>query len=330
MNAADSINADSTSRGDRDLVRRLAVVLAFVFLFTAAFAHLERTYSRKFFDITGRAQWIWAQHRMSDDSPLAFFAARDFDLPENRIHTHLKILGDPEYTVYLNGQEIAGRRVGEQRALDFYDISQLVKTGRNRIVVAVRAPQGTGGLIGAIGIAPESPNWIVTDGAWTIHRRWTPDLLLREPRDGQRETPAIVGEPPIGRWNYLSVEPQMLASAPAAIAGPLAAFERIGLIPRIKTAGGIAVATQERERATAFDFGFTEGRLRLTNETPRNVTRLVNVRFAYAEDELGTAEWNLRPVVFAPGEPVVTTSEPHKFRYAMVFGRGIRAEVVKQ
>lgn len=305
------------------------LVLAFVFVFTAAFAHLERTYSQKFFDITGRAQWIWAPHRMSDDTPLAFFASRDFDLPENRIHTHLKILGDPEYTVYLNGREIAGRQVGEQRTLDFYDISSLVKTGRNRIVVAVRAPKGTGGLLAAIGIAPETPNWIVTDAAWKIHRRWAPDLLVRDPAGGVWQTPLLIGEPPIGRWNYLSVQAQELTIDPGTPVAPRASFERIGLIPRISTTGGVAVATQERKRATAFDFGFTQGRLRLINETPRNATRLVNVRFAYAENELGTAEWNLRPVVFAPGEKVVTTPEEHHFRYAMVFGRGMRAEVVK-
>ena len=55
----------------------------------------------------------------------------------------------------------------------------------------------------------------------------------------------------------------------------------------------------------------------------------MNVRFAFAENELGLMEWNLRPIVFAPGETEVTTPESHNFRYAMVFGKDVRAELVK-
>lgn len=327
MTAADSI--------ERDLARRLAVVVVFILVFTAAFAHLYRVYSDKFFGITGRAQWIWAQHRMSANEPVAFFAVRDFDLPERRIFTHLKVVGDPEYTVWVNGQELAGRLLTVRRhtepddRLDFYDISQLVKTGRNRIVVAVRAPTGIGGLIAAIDLAPENQNWLVSDANWKIHRRWDPQLPHRDPPNAQIEAPQLVGAPPIGRWNYLEVARREPAVPPASMVGAKDSFEVIGLIPTIRTRGGIAVAVSERERATAFDFGFTRGRLRLTRERTHFASRAVNVRFAFARQELGYAEWNLRPIVFAPGETTVTTPEVHDFRYAMVFSRGVRAEVVK-
>lgn len=313
---------------DRDLIKRLAIVLAFVFVFTAAFAHLERTYSQKFFDITGRAQWIWAQHRMSDNQPVAFFAAREFDLPERRIFTRLKVLGDPEYTVWVNGTEIAGRQVGEERVLDVYDISQLVKTGRNRVVIAVRAPRGVGGLIAAIDIAPETANWVVTDGRWKIYREWDPTLLHYDVANVPWERPMLIGEPPVGRWNYLTVQQQALREPPKSVTEPRASFERMGIIPRISTQGGVAVAVAAKARATAYDFGFTQGRIRLTTTTDHILSRAVNVRFAYAENELGLMEWNLRPVVFAPGEHEVTTPEVHNFRYAMVFGKGVRAELV--
>jgi hypothetical protein len=121
MTAADSINPT-----DRDLVKRLTLSVVFVFVFTAAFAYLHRVYSHKFYGNSGRAQWIWAQHRQSSNEPVAFFAVRTFDLPEQRFFTHLKILGDPEYTVYVNGREIAGRQVEEARELVLYDISSLV------------------------------------------------------------------------------------------------------------------------------------------------------------------------------------------------------------
>lgn len=315
-------------------MKRLTIVLAFVFAFTAAFAHLERTYSRKFFDITGDARWIWAQHRMNDNQPLAFFASRDFTLPASRVYTRLKVLGDPEYTVFLNGREIAGRRVGgkrgedEERVIDLYDISSLVKTGRNRIVIAVRAPQGVGGLISSIDIAPEAANWVVTNGDWKIHRRWDPRILRSDAGIATWQPPVIIGAPPIGRWNYLKTQEHPLAPPPTRVTPPKDSFAQIGLIPRIRMSGGVAVAGSEEARATAFDFGFTKGHVRLIDEKDRAVSEVVFIRFAFDRAELRLPEWNLRPIVFAPGEVVVTTPEVHDFRYAMVFGKRARAELV--
>ncbi len=330
MKAGDSI----VSKSDRELMKRLTIVLAFVFACTAAFAHLERTYARKFFDITGDARWIWARHRMNDNQPVAFFAARDFTLPAHRVYTHLKVLGDPEYTVFLNGREVAGRRIegrrGEdvERVIDVYDVTPLVRTGANRIVIAVRAPSGAGGLIASIDIGPEAANWVVTGSDWKIHRRWDPRILKSDAGITGWQPPVIIGEPPVGRWNYLSTEQQPLAPLPARVTPPKDSFPQIGLIPRIRTAGGVAVAGTEELRAVAFDFGFTKGHVRLIDHADRAVSEVVWVRFAFDRSELRFPEWNLRPVVFAPGESVVTTPEIHDFRYAMLFGKGVRAEVV--
>ncbi|HVG23685.1 MAG TPA: hypothetical protein VND45_05980 [Thermoanaerobaculia bacterium] len=316
-------------RDDRELMKRLTIVLAFLFVFTAAFNHLVGVYSEKFFDRTATARWIWARHNMSANEPLAFFAAREIALPPNRVYTRLKLIGDPEYTLYVNGSEVAGRRVGEDRKLDYYDISSLVQTGRNRIVVAVRAPQGAGGLLAALDIAPETENWVVTDGQWRIYRQWDP-LILQFDIAGQWERPAIVGEPPIGRWNYLRIARRDAGLPPTQLLPPKEGFSLMALLPKITTQGGIAVATAARARATAYDFGFTQGRVRLTTDNPsRGFSRLVQVRFANASHELGFVEWNLRPIVFAPGETSVTTPEVQHFRYVMAFARDVRAEVLK-
>jgi hypothetical protein len=324
MNAADSINPT-----DRDLLRRLGIAAVALFLFTAAFAKLERTYSQKFHDVTGTARWIWAAHRMSDNVPVAFYAARDFDLPEQRHFAHLKVLGDPEYTVYVNGREVAARRVGEERSLDFYDISPLVKTGRNRIVVAVRAPRGVGGLIASIDIHPEIANWLVTDGTWRIYRKWTPLLLERDL--GRGAPPLVIGEPPIGRWNYLTVVKQELQQPVREVLQPREVFDAIGAVPTIQTRSGVAVAGVQRQRASVFDFGpNSHGRVRLKIVPNRASSQLVNVRFANVPEELGLVDWGLRPLILAPGEGEITTPESHAFRYVMVFNKKEAAvEVVR-
>lgn len=319
----------TVSRSDRDLLKRLAVFAAFVLVFTAAFSHLVSVYSRKFHDRTAPAQWIWARHNMSSDEPVAFFAAREVDLPPNRVYTRLKLLGDPEYTLFVNGKDAAGRRVGEERALDYYDISELVQTGRNRIVIAVRAPKGVGGLLASIDIAPETENWVVTDGQWKIYRQWDP-LILQYDVAGQWERPMIVGEPPIGRWNYLEIARREPGRAPVQLLPARDAFPVRALLPAIKTQGGVAVATAERKPATAFDFHPTHGRIRVTLEQDSGFSRLVQIRFANQRSELEVLEWNLRPVVFAPGEREVSIPEAHHFRYAMAFGRDVKVDVLRE
>jgi len=311
-------------------MKRLGAVFIFLFVATAGFSHLVRTYSQKFYDVTGEARWIWAQQPMGANEPIAFFAARDIDLPDNRVFTHIKVLGDPEYTLFINGQKIAGRLVGEDRKIHNYDVSDLVKTGRNRVVIAVRAARGFGGLIVAMDIGPETRNWIVSDASWHIYRAWDPQLLARD-LDGAWEPPMLIGEPPIGRWNFLDVENHQLAAAEQEVTAPKESFEVDGFIPVVRTQNGVAVATKDAEKATAFDFGgFVRGRLRLTLQSENHFSRAVMVRYANARHELPLVEWNLRPVVFAPGERVVEIPEENpNFRYAMIFARDVTVEVVR-
>jgi hypothetical protein len=321
-------NPGRMTSGDRDLMKRLTLVLAFVFVFTAAFSHLVGVYSRKFHDRTAPARLLWAQHPMSANEPVAFFAAREVTLPEQRVYARLKLLGDPEYTLYVNGREIAGRLVGEDRALDYFDLSEVMRTGRNRIVIAVRAPKGVGALLAALDLAPETENWLVSDGQWKIYRRWDP-LILQYDVAGQWEAPAIVGAPPFGRWNFLEIARREPEPGSVSVVAAKESFDFIGLLPTIRTQAGISVAGSERARARAFDFGTIQGRIRVSHDRPRGFSRLVQVRFANDRSELGLLELNPRAIVFAPGETEVTTPEEHIFRYAVAFAPDVKVEVVR-
>lgn len=141
----------------------------------------------------------------------------------------------------------------------------------------------------------------------------------------------LVGEPPIGRWNYLKVARREPTPPPTDVRPPLASFAVRAMLPTIRTRSGIAVAVAEPVRATAFDFGPSQsGRVRVTGGWDHPIaSRLVNVRFANVPEELTAVEWNVRPVVLAPGERAVTTPEEHQFRYVLVYSWKARAEVVK-
>jgi hypothetical protein len=323
-------DARPPSRADRIRIRRLVIIAACIIIVVAAFSRLDLLYSHKFFDNTGRAQWIWPVHRMADGDPVAFFATREFDLPPNRTFTRIKMLGDPEYTLYFNGVAIGGRRVGDDdAALDTYDVSTLARDHRNRMVVAVRSANGVGGFIASVDLTQEFANFIVTGGDWHIVQNWHDDLLLRDPPANEIAHPQLLGRPPARRWNYL---PQKAAAgfAPTRrIVVPRDSFDFVTALPEIAVIGGTAVTVSRKTRATAYDFGPTMGRVRLTIRDVGTLARSVTVRFAYDRAELFAIEAPVEQFVFAAGERTIVDEETRNFRYVTVYGSAAKVDVVQ-
>ena len=312
------------------LIRRLIIIAAAVFIVVAAFSRLELLYSHKFFDNTGRAQWIWQQSRLAEGDPVAFFATREFDLPPNRAFTRIKMLGDPEYTLYFNGVAVGGRHVSDDReALDTYDVSKLARDKKNRMVVAVRSANGVGGLIVAIDLTQEFGNFIVTGGDWHIVRRWRDDLLVRDPPPDQIDRPQLLGRPPARRWNYL-VQREALPFAPTnGVIAPRQSFDFDTALPEIAVIGGTAVTVSRKTHATAYDFGPTSGRARLTIRAASDAALAVTVRFANNRPELFAVEAEVEQFVFAAGERTIVDEERRNFRYVTVYGGKATVDVVQ-
>ncbi len=302
-----------------------------MFVFVAAFWRLELMYSQKFFDHTGRAEWIWGRKEVSRGTALAFFATKNFDLPANRYFVHIKIAGDPEYTLYFNGTTIGGRRMTDQdRNLDVYDVTKLARTTGNRIVVALRSTNGVGGLIASVDIAPESRNVIVSDSSWHIINTWSPDLAQRDPVRGA--VPVLFGRPPTGKWNYLTEASASPFPDVHRVRTPVSVNAFRSAIPEIDFPGGVAIVKAKPMRATAFDFGSgCNGRVRLRLNYDNGASALVYVRFANVSNELGAIDNNLEAFVFAPHEPVVIDTTRRLFRYVAVYGATseVSAEVLE-
>ncbi|HKB79109.1 MAG TPA: hypothetical protein VKH35_05285 [Thermoanaerobaculia bacterium] len=317
------------SAADRRLMLRLAVALLAIFVGLAAFSRLDRFYSHKFFDSTGRAEWIWPHVRLSRGTPVACFATRDFDLAPSRYFTRIKIGADPEYTLYFNGREIGGRRTGEEYALDVYDVSALARDKGNRIVVALRSANGVGGLIASVDLSPDYKNIIPTGSEWRIVRRWNDRLLLQDAPVAAVSAPMLLGRPPIGRWNYLQPRTVPLALPLRGVVEPHTSFAFETALPDIDIVSGVAVAVSRPTRATAYDFGPVRGRARVTVAWDEAESRAVRVRFANARAELMSIEGPVDTFVFAPGEKTVVDSQLRSFRYVMVYGAHAAVDVLQ-
>jgi hypothetical protein len=307
----------------------LAAVAAAAVVITFSLSRLWLLYAHKFYDTTGPAQWIWAPHQLSRDIPVAFFATREFDLPPNRYFTRVKIAGDPEYTLWFNGTEIGGRKLGDARALDVYDVTTIARSSANRMVIGVRSGDGVGGIIASIDIGPDVQNVIVTDGSWHVVRRWMDDLMVHDPEPASMTPPMLIGRPPIGRWNYLGRQEGKRVQPPQRIAAPRAAFDIKTALPTIEVRGGVAVTVALRKRASVFDFTPITGRARLTLHYVSSTAHVIHVRFANERSELFALEGPVESFVFAEGEHTITDPVERRFRYVMVYGSEASAEVVQ-
>ena len=300
-------------------MRRLAIAVFAILVFVAAFDRLYLLYAHKFFDTTGRSQWIWAQHQISRNIPVAFFATRDFNLPANRRFTRIKIAVDPEYTLYFNDVLIGGRRVRKEPTLDVYDVSKLARDQGNRIVIAARSANGVGGVLASIDVTDEYKNIVPTGSDWKIVRAWHEDLLVRDAPQWVT-APMLIGRPPVGRWNFLSPQPGAFATPLQKVVQARSVFRLKTAIPEVRDVSGVPVVVPQPIAATVYDFGFTRGHAQLTTTYDNRVARAVRVRFANDRSELQSVEGPIDEFVFAAGETAITDPEARSFRYVMVYG----------
>ncbi len=158
---------------------------------------------------SGEAQWIWAAPDHHGVTPLAFQAARDFELVRPPAEAELLIQADEEYVLYLNATRVGGNRYRPGEPVDRYRVAPLLRPGRNRLLVQLASGRRAGGLLlrlhGSDGLE------VVSGADWRIllrnrRRHLDPDRDLT-----QSYRPRVWGPPPSGRWRLPAAgEPQPL------------------------------------------------------------------------------------------------------------------------
>lgn len=308
-------------------MKRIVVSILLIFAISAVFLQLHLFYSRKFYITTGKAQWLWDQHRLSSRRPVVFFAARDFDIPPGAGPVRIKIAADPEYVLYFNGQEMGGRRFRGTGVVDRYEVSKFVRPGSNRIVVAVRSADGVGGLLSSVDFGATLENMVVSGGEWKLFRVFSEELLQRDPPGAAWVSPRLLGRPPVGRWNFLTSEVEARPVENRRVVQPRQIIPFDGALPMIRIAGGVAVATSRKASARAFDFGPVKGSARL--EVDPIGQFVAKVRYVNHPSEL-PAMGEVIPLPVAPGERVVVDPETRLFRYIIVYDTDTRATVLAE
>ena len=147
---------------------------------------------------SGDARWIWAAPDPRGVTPLAFQAARDFELERVPAEARIHVLADEEYILYLNGRRVGGNRYRPGVALDSYRVETLLEAGANRLLVEARSGRRAGGLL--LRLTGDHGLEVVSGPEWRIlprHRDRHLDPAL--PLDRTQE-PLVWGGPPTGRW----------------------------------------------------------------------------------------------------------------------------------
>lgn len=317
--------ATSRSTARPNLKRNWTIAIVLLLLFTG-FVRLHEFFSHKFFSNTGTAKWIWFDHPLASQQPVAFFAVRDFELPQKRDYVKLKVAGDPEYTLYFNGIEVGGTRDAEKSVLDVYDVTSIAKTGHNRLVASLRSANGVGGFLLSLDTSRGQENVVVSGPDWKLFSSWSESLIVNDPREERPSSPLLVGPPPIGRWNYLHPQPKELTPIVHTILYPVASRQFSTSLPEIVTVSGVTVAIAKPASAAAYDFGPVRGRARL--EVHRPGPRTVRIRYANVESEFQQSG-EIVPLVLARGETIVTDPDIRSFRYVIVYGESVDATVVR-
>jgi hypothetical protein len=312
------------SAEDKTFVRRCFLAALLVLIVAGFLTYTWRFFEKKFFITTGEAEWLWVRDPMSAEKPVAFFATRDFELPQGASDVKINVAGDPAYTLWFNGHRVGAGSFRVDRAIRIHDVTALKRDGKNRIVVACRAEKGAGGLLLSVDSGGMQRNVVFTDRRWHVFRKWDDSLLASDPRTGADRSLRSFGAPPVGRWNY---PPRVVAAEvtdPDHPLQPVSVQPFEGKIPETRILSGVAVASARKVSARAFDFGAATGQVRVTR-SPGDI-EVIRIRYANSPEEL-PMEGAIVPLVFAAGESSVIDATTPAFRYVIIYGDAGEATV---
>ncbi|MFI5142892.1 MAG: hypothetical protein ACHQHM_02555 [Thermoanaerobaculales bacterium] len=165
---------------------------------------INRFWTREVSHLTGRAEWIWTTNALEEVHPQAalFVARLNLEMPPPS--AVLKVCGDREYVVYINGSPAACGWNRPGFRLDLYDVGHLLRQGQNVVAAEVRSPTPVGGLLLALDVEGVGANVLVSGPAFKVRQRFA--LGASDPSDVP--VPVRWGMPPRYPWGYPKAAPR--------------------------------------------------------------------------------------------------------------------------
>ena len=179
-------------------------------------------WTRELSHLTGRAQWIWVTDVLTPIHTQGALFVATLRLHAPPPGALLKVCGDREYVVYINGTPAACGWSRPGFRLDLYDVGHLLRQGENLIAAEVRSPTPVGALLLALDVDGVGRNVLVSGPAFVARSEFS--LAVTDPSD--RPVPVRWGTPPRFPWGYPKPLPhprtldETVVEDPVRISGP--------------------------------------------------------------------------------------------------------------
>ncbi|MEO8197279.1 MAG: hypothetical protein ABI689_11200 [Thermoanaerobaculia bacterium] len=267
--------------------------------------------------------WIWRDHDLRHIQAAGFYAVKEFDLVAAPPEAEVRILGDAEYLLFLNGVRIGSNRYSSGAPLDRYRLERWLHPGRNRLVIELRSPSGAGGLW--CELAAGGQQLVRSDGSWTVYEtNWRGLFGERPLLSGAR--PRRLGRSPLGRWGSPAVGPERPTFEVALAARepqPAESFRVSGSNDPWQPCGGRGRRPPSLGPLVEFDFGAERtGYLQLSyREEPgrRAGAPPSAVLLAFGDEPIGALPWSAQTLFQPiPGAGLYQDSTVRRFRYVAV------------
>ncbi len=262
---------------------------------------LHRFWMRTLLHVTGTAEWIWVTDSLARVFPVAGLFVANLDLDEPPAEAVLKVCGDREYVVYVNGSPAACGWSRPGFRLELYDVTHLLRLGRNVIAAEVRSPTPAGALLLALDVGGRGANVLASGPEFGV--RWPFSLAARQAADPP--PPVRWGLPPRFPWGYPAVVSRPRTVDQVVVEDPLRLEERQA---QALTGGGLAFTLPERQ------FGYLwlefdgDGACYVATEDGESAGDLVSLR------------QSAQPVVRVRGQRRWLDPEPRWVRRLYAFG----------
>jgi hypothetical protein len=159
---------------------------------------LHRFWRGQLSHITGGAEWVWVTDALERTYPTSGLFVTTLYLDDPPTRALLKVCGDREYVVYVNGSAAACGWSRPGFRLDLYDVAHLLRQGENVLAAEVRSPTPVGGLLLALDVGDVGRNVVVSGPQFVCREHFS----LAASASGDRPIPVVWGAPPHYPWGY--------------------------------------------------------------------------------------------------------------------------------